>query len=133
MYFKGKLALFHITFQCGHYNVQKLPSEVGHLANLWMLTAEQINPSFKGIFVVQGLYVPWTKVVLMDRLFADSCIVTVSCLEMTIILLSNQFCRQSSSVCYAHSQMQKRSVVDFFWTMDYLNQAVRNKTLFLAG
>ena len=54
--------------------------------------------------------------------------VTVTRLMLAVIFSITPFLYQSSSVCYAHSQMQKRSMVYLFWTMGYSDQAVRNKT-----
>ena len=54
--------------------------------------------------------------------------VTASHLMLAFIFSITPFLYQSSSVCYAHSQMQKRSMVYLFWTMGYSDQAVRNKT-----
>ena len=54
--------------------------------------------------------------------------VAVSRLTLAVIFSITPFLYQSSSVCYTHSQMQKRSMVYLFWTMGYSDQAVRNKT-----
>ena len=75
----------------------------------------KIGPSF-GLF-----YVHCNKVV------QEGWAVTVSRLTLAVIFSITPFLYQSSSVCYAHSQMQKRSMVYLFWTMGYLDQAIRNK------
>ena len=62
------------------------------------------------------------------NLAPDSCVVIVSRLMLAVIFSITPILYQSSSVCYAHSQMQKRSMVYLFWTMGYSGQAVRNKT-----
>ena len=63
-----------------------------------------------------------------SKVIPEGWVVTVSCLTLAVIFSITPFLYQSSSVCYAHSQMQKRSMVYLFWTMGYSDQAVRNKT-----
>ena len=70
-----------------------------------------------------------TKVFPGSRNLAPgSCVAIVSRLMLAVIFSITPILYQSSSVCYAHSQMQKRSMVYHFWTMGYSDQAVMNKT-----
>ena len=59
----------------------------------------------------------WSSGCQTRNLAPDSCDVIVSRLMMAVIFSITQILYQNISVYYAHSQMQKRSIVYLFWTM----------------
>ena len=79
---------------------------------------EQVHSPSKCLFHF-GLY---------GKVVPEGWAIKVSRLTLAVIFTITPFLYQSSSVCYAHSQMQKRSMVYLFWTMGYSDKAVRNKT-----
>ena len=85
---------------------------------------------FCGLLRIYELYICniLTKYTFTIKVVPEGWAVTVSRLTLAVIFSITPFLYQSSSVCYAHSQMQKRSMVYLFWTMGYSDQAVRNKT-----
>ena len=86
-----------------------------------------ITDSSKNV-VEWGREVSKTSYMDEPKVVPEGWAVTVSRLTLAVIFSITPFLYQSSSVCYAHSQMQKRSMVYLFWTMGYSDQAIRNKT-----
>ena len=81
-----------------------------------------------GITKPQGLPLCLVIFPIVPKVVPEGWAVTVSPLMLSVIFSITPFLYQTSSVCYAHSQMQKRSMVYLFWTMGYSDQPVRNKT-----
>ena len=80
------------------------------------------------LFEIDMIRGPFRENLVQSKVVPEGWAVTVSRLTLAVIFSITPFLQQSSSVCYAHSQMQKRSMVYLFWTMGYSDQAVRNKT-----